>query len=162
MPANCPPPEPWFDIVTPGQAQEEALGLKTSIALFAADLTTEAKKHASKDSSGNLVYEGQWGLFIESFSKWRVMVEAYIEKHDEWLENFDGATISRQIELYKCELIDYRDNFEALGGKLVSPKPKFSEPPKGGVADTLGSLTNFIIVAGVAYLGYQIISSRKK
>jgi hypothetical protein len=150
MPANCPPPEPFFDVVTPGQAKDEVLALDAQASIFDRDVARELSAHLlgkGYDEFGNLTYLPGWAEFNLSWSQWWLAWQEFKRAHDEWSENLDGASVVRQVELRKCELIDYRTKLRELGGKPTGPEPSFTQPSK-----TLGDLTALALVGIGAYL----------
>lgn len=162
MPANCPPPE-TFDVVTPGQAVDEVKALDADASILNADIMRELRTRATSggmDDSGKPSYLPGWAEFATSWSIWYAAWLNYRDKHDQWIENFDGASVSRTVELRKCDLIDYREKLRELGGKPSGPDPKFTQPSTG-VSDTISGLTTLVLVGVGAYLLVTLAANAK-
>lgn len=156
MSATCPPPEPFFDVVTPGQAKDEVLALDAAVVIFDADVARELRAHLvgrGYDAAGNLTYEPGWSNFNLSWSTWLAAWQVFSEAHNEWSENLDSASIIRQVELRKCELIEYRKRMRALGGAPTGPEPVFTQP-----SEVAGGLVTLALVGIGAYV---IVNLRK-
>lgn len=144
------------EFISPGDAKEEVLTLKRDAAIFNSDVNS----YSPREADGSI--RKGWSQFVGSWTTWYKAANRFIDDHDSLLENLDSLGVYERAQALRCELIDYRGMFESYGGQSSVPKPRFPEGTKKDEPGLISNLTNLIIVAGVAYVGYQIISSRKK
>jgi hypothetical protein len=147
MPANCPPPEPFLEVVTPGRALDDVLALDQAIESFGSDLTNEADKRPG--------LPGEWSPFVSQWRAWYQAWVKYKKDHDTWLENFDSAAVVRYVELRKCDLLDFRAKLRELGGKLTGPDPSFTQP-----SDALSNASKLVLLGIGAYVLVNVARKR--
>jgi hypothetical protein len=81
--------------------------------------------------------------------------DTYLFYSDEW--------VLERIEKYERRLLEFRDNFVALGGLVSGPRPELGPPPSDWTPAKAGSMLDSLFWLGVLGIGvWGIVTLRKK